>query len=49
VGAMTVHELVTILQALPDQNATVVIGEALGKPLANLFPFFQDCLLDFGC
>jgi hypothetical protein len=32
-GAMTVQELVTILQALPDQNATVVIGEALKKRL----------------
>jgi hypothetical protein len=26
---MTVQELVTILQALPDQNATVVIGEGV--------------------
>jgi hypothetical protein len=28
---MTVQELVTILQALPDQNATVVIGEGVEK------------------
>jgi hypothetical protein len=28
---MTVQELVTILQALPDQNATVVIGEEVEK------------------
>jgi hypothetical protein len=28
---MTVQELVSILQALPDQNATVVIGEGVEK------------------
>jgi hypothetical protein len=28
---MTVQELVAILQALPDQNATVVIGEGVEK------------------
>jgi hypothetical protein len=28
---MTVQELVTILQALPDQNATVVIGEGVNQ------------------
>jgi hypothetical protein len=28
---MTVQELVTILQALPDQKATVVIGEGVEK------------------
>jgi hypothetical protein len=28
---MTIQELVTILQARPDQNATVVIGEGVEK------------------